>query len=191
MSRVSKAQAAENRAGIVAAAARLFRERGIQGVSLTDLTKSVGLTNGGFYKQFASKEALVTEAAAQAFNDRDSYLAGLGDGHPSRLDARRAMVEEYLSHEHRDDPGTGCPTAGFVGDLAQAAHDGNLASQQTYTDGVQRFVDWMTEDGHGDEGLVATCTLVGAILLARATSSTELSEEILQAARRSITDSLS
>ncbi|MFF2993406.1 TetR/AcrR family transcriptional regulator [Streptomyces sp. NPDC057950] len=189
MSRVSRAQAEENRAGIVAAAARLFRERGIQGVSLTDLTKSVGLTNGGFYKQFASKEALVTEAAAQAFNDRDSYLAGLDEGHPGRPDARRAMVEEYLSPEHRDDPGTGCPSAGFAGDLAQAAYDGNVTSQRTYADGVRRFVDWMTEDG--DEGLVATCTLVGAILLARATSSTELSEEILQAARRSITDSLS
>ncbi|MFF4901761.1 TetR/AcrR family transcriptional regulator [Streptomyces sp. NPDC001068] len=188
MSRVSQAQAQENRARVVAAAAQLFRERGVQGVGLPDLMKSVGLTVGGFYKQFTSKNALVIEATEQAFDDRDVYLAGLDGKHSSRSDARGDMVGEYLSREHRDAPGTGCPTAGFVGDLAQAAHEGNLTSQPAYADGVRRFVDWM---GDGDEGLVATCTLVGAILLARATSSTELSEEILRAARRSITDSLS
>lgn len=188
MSRVSQAQAQENRARVVAAAAQLFRERGIQGVGLPDLMKSVGLTVGGFYKQFASKSALVVEATAQAFNDRDIYLADLDGKNLTRSDARKVMVEEYLSQEHRDAPGTGCPTAGFAGDLAQAAHEGNVTSQETYADGVRRFVDWM---GDGDEGLVATCTLVGAILLARATSSTELSEEILEAARRSITQSLS
>ncbi|MFQ3555255.1 TetR/AcrR family transcriptional regulator [Streptomyces gramineus] len=187
MSRVSQAQAQENRANVVAAAAQLFRERGIQGVSLADLMKSVGLTPGGFYKQFASKDALVTEATERAFNDRDTYLSSLDSKNPSRSDARGAMAEDYLSPQHRDNPGAGCPTAGFAGDLAQAAHEGNVTSQQTYADGVRRFVDWMTDDG--DDGLVATCTLVGAILLARATSSTDLSEEILRAVRHALTDS--
>ncbi|MEU6496659.1 TetR family transcriptional regulator [Streptomyces sp. NPDC046984] len=184
MSRVSRAQAEENRAGVVAAAAQLFRERGVQSVSVADLMKSVGMTHGGFYKQFASKDALVTEAADQAFTDRDAYLAGLDEGHATRAEARRAMVEEYLSREHRDEPGTGCPSAGFAGDMAQAAYDGNVSSQEVYAHGVRRFADWMAEDG--DDGLVATCTLVGAILLARATSSTEMSDKILQAALKSV-----
>ncbi|MFG2477698.1 TetR/AcrR family transcriptional regulator [Streptomyces fagopyri] len=188
MSRVSKAQAEENRASVVAAAAQLFRERGVQGVSVADLMKAVGLTHGGFYKQFASKDALVTEAAERAFIDRDVYLAGLDEGHPDRTDARKALVEEYLSPGHRDDPGAGCPSAGFVGDMAQAAFEGNVSSQQAYAEGVQRFADWMTEGE--DDGLVATCTLVGAILLARATSSTEMSDEILRAVRDSIGESL-
>ncbi|MER6436998.1 MULTISPECIES: TetR/AcrR family transcriptional regulator [unclassified Streptomyces] len=188
MSRVSRAQAEENRAGVVAAAARLFRERGVQGVSVADLMKAVGLTHGGFYKQFASKEALVTEAAERAFVDRDAYLAGLDEGHPDRADARRAMVEEYLSPEHRDEPGTGCPSAGFAGALAQAAYEGNVTSQRTYAEGVRRFADWMAEGE--DDGLLATCTLVGAILLARATSSTEMSDEILRTVRASVGESL-
>ncbi|MFJ4848650.1 MULTISPECIES: TetR/AcrR family transcriptional regulator [unclassified Streptomyces] len=188
MGRVSKAQAEGNRAGVVAVAARLFRERGVQGVSVVDLMKSAGLTHGGFYKQFASKDALVTEAAALAFADRDAYLAGLDERRADRAGARRALVEEYLSQEHRDSPGAGCPSAGFSGDLARAAHEGHVSSQQVYADGVGRFVDWMTEDG--DDGLVATCTLVGAILLARATSSTGMSDEILQAALASLAQSL-
>lgn len=187
MSRVSRAQAEENRASVVTTAARLFRERGIHGVSLADLMNTVGLTHGGFYKQFASKDALVKEATAQAFMDRGGHLADLDRRYPGHAEARRAMVEEYLSPEHRDEPGTGCPTAGFVGDMAHAAYEGNVSSQTVFADGVRRFADWMA-DGDDDDGLAVTCTLLGAILLARAASSTDLSDEILKSVRRSIVE---
>ncbi|MFE2823388.1 TetR/AcrR family transcriptional regulator [Streptomyces sp. NPDC059271] len=189
MSRVSKAQAEANRASVVTAASQLFRQRGIQGVSVADLMKAVGLTHGGFYKQFESKDSLVTEATAQAFVDRGVYLAGLEENSSTRAQARRDLVEEYLSPEHRDDPGTGCPSAGFASDLAHAALEGNTMPQKPYADGVRAFADWMSDE-EGDEGLVATCTMVGAILLARATSSTDLSEEILDAARKAVGSSL-
>jgi TetR/AcrR family transcriptional repressor of nem operon len=184
MSRVSQAQAQENRARVVAAAAQLFRERGVQGISLADLMKSVGLTHGGFYKQFASKDALVTEATSQAFLDRQAYLARLDGEHAAKADARRALVDDYLSEDHRDQPGTGCPSAGFASSMAHAALDGNTTSQEAYAEGVRQFADWMSDED--DDGLAAVCTMVGAILLARATSSTELSDRILRTARDAV-----
>src|SRR3954469_8334866 len=102
MGRVSKEQAQANRQHAVEAAARLFRERGIAGVSVADVMAEVGLTHGGFYKQFASKEALVAEAVGAAFTEQ---AAGLTTPGPE-------FFAHYLSAEHRDSPGHGCPTAG-------------------------------------------------------------------------------
>src|ERR1700754_5116788 len=100
MGRVSQAQAQENRRKVVHTAARLFRERGIDGVSVADVMAAAGLTHGGFYRQFASKEALVAEAVAQAFAEQAERLTG--------YDNRAAFVADYLSPAHRDDPGPGC-----------------------------------------------------------------------------------
>src|ERR1044071_5440440 len=98
MGRVSQAQASENRRHVVRTAARLFRERGVQGVSVADLMAEAGLTHGGVYKRFASKDALVAEAVAGAFADRAADLAGVDTA---------AFVDRYLSFAHRDDPGDG------------------------------------------------------------------------------------
>src|SRR3954454_11042529 len=118
MGRVSQAQARENRKRIVETASRLFRERGVAAVSVADVMAAAGLTHGGFYKQFASKEALVAEAVGQAFAEQAERLAGYRqrDEHDA---ARAAFLTTYLSGEHRDDRGLGCPTAGFGGDLAR------------------------------------------------------------------------
>ncbi|WP_203948403.1 TetR/AcrR family transcriptional regulator [Planotetraspora thailandica] len=189
MSRVSQAQALENRASAVAEAARLFRERGVQGVSVADVMKAIGLTPGGFYKQFGSKEALVAEATIRAFEERGAYLAGLSEAHPDATTARKALLDEYLSPDHRDDPGTGCAAAGLAGDIAKTDDD-DMGPRGTYADGVREFADWLS-DTDREDGLAATATLVGAILLARATAGTDLSEDILAAARRSLEAQLS
>ncbi|GAA2700076.1 MULTISPECIES: TetR/AcrR family transcriptional regulator [Actinoplanes] len=171
MARVSQAQARENRERIVATAARLFRERGVAGVSVADVSAAAGLTHGGFYKQFASKDALVDEAIGYAFQQQ---AARLGDsaGLPAFLDT-------YLSTGHRDDPGPGCPTAGFAGDVARAA--GGPAARQTYADGVAAYARMLGTDGEPD--LAAVSMLVGALMLSRATAGTEISEQLLTAAR--------
>ena len=111
MGRVSQAQAQENRKRTVETAARLFRERGVGRVSVADVMAAVGLTPGGFYKQFTSKHALVTEAVGSAFAQQAQRLADAGD-------TRTAFIASYLSPAHRDEPGTGCPSAGFGSDLA-------------------------------------------------------------------------
>jgi TetR/AcrR family transcriptional repressor of nem operon len=179
MSRVSQAEAQDNRRRVVAAASRLFREKGVPNVSILDVMQSVGLTQGGFYKQFASKTALVDEAAAMAFADMLSYLAGLDDDHGDHEAAWLSLIGTYLSPEARDEPGDGCPAAGFAGDFARAAE-----YRDTYAAGVRDMAGWIAP---GDSGLAALSTLVGALLLARATAGLPLSEEILRAGRKAAT----
>jgi TetR/AcrR family transcriptional regulator, transcriptional repressor for nem operon len=183
MSRVSQAQALENRRRAVAAASQLFRERGVNGISVADLMKSIGLTTGGFYKQFASKEALIAEAAQTAFGDLDQLLASFDATQGDHDTARGALIDHYLSPEHRDQPGSGCPTAGFAGDTARQSTTGEV--RETYAAGVEKFAAWLSADA--DDGLPMVATLVGAILLARATAGTELSEKILESTHEALT----
>src|ERR1700754_3602585 len=121
MGRVSQAQARENRKRIVGTAARLFRERGLAAVSVADVMAEVGLTHGGFYKHFASKEALVAEAVGEAYAEQSDYLDKIGEaGDPV---ARLALLDDYLTTDHRDNPGDGCPSAGFGGDIGHSQPD--------------------------------------------------------------------
>jgi TetR/AcrR family transcriptional repressor of nem operon len=173
MGRVSQAQAKENRKRIVETAARLFRERGVAGVSVADVMAEVGLTHGGFYKQFASKEALVAEAVGQAFGDLADRLSGTD---------RASFVEGYLSPEHRDAPGAGCPAAGFGGDLAHESRESTAVA--AYAEGIEAYARWLGQDGREDYAAVAT--LVGAMVLARATAGTETSDRLLESAREKL-----
>ncbi|MGW7268153.1 TetR/AcrR family transcriptional regulator [Streptomyces sp. NPDC054842] len=180
MGRVSKDQARENRERVVAGASRLFREQGTDGVSVADLMKAAGLTHGGFYKQFASKEALVDEATAHAFTTLEERLADALRAHEGDPAAARGdLIDYYLSPEHRDDAAGGCPTAALAADMSRGAQDST--AQETYTEGVRRFAAWLATDG--DDGLTGLSTLVGALLLARAVKGDPLSDEILAAAR--------
>jgi TetR/AcrR family transcriptional regulator, transcriptional repressor for nem operon len=175
MSRVSQTEARANRAAAVRAASKLFRENGVQNVSVADVMRSVGLTQGGFYKQFASKSALVDEAVGAGFAEMMRYLSDLREDSDDQEAAWLALVGSYLSTQHRDDPGEGCPAAGFAGDLA---HDG--AARETYAAGLRDMAAWIAP---GDAGLSALATLVGGIILARATAGSAVSEEILRAVR--------
>ena len=110
--KVSKTQAAENRAGIVDAAARLYREKGLSGVGVAEITRDAGLTHGGLYRHFASKDALAREACLRAFEWTIMPLDGLEQDSDASSAARlQAMVDSYLSTSHRDHPGEGCPAA--------------------------------------------------------------------------------
>lgn len=175
MPRVSKAQAAQNRDLTVQAAARLFRERGIDHVSVQDVMAAVGLTHGGFYRQFESKEALVLEATRFAYLSMATSMgkteAEIGDHHA----AQQAYIRDYLSAAHRDHPGQGCPTAGLVQDVART---GTADIRAVLADGVDALARWL-DDGNQD-GLVTACTLVGAVLVARATEGTPLSDQVLE-----------
>lgn len=182
MGRVSREQARENREQVVSTAARLFRERGVQGVSVADLMAEVGLTHGGFYRQFPSKDALVAEATHRAFEG----MAALMDGYTEKHDgdqaaARQDLVDYYLSARHRDDSGHGCPSAGFAGDLA---HVGG-AARVPFAEGVRRNAEWLG-DGDVRDGLATLSTLVGALILARATAGTDVSDELLDAAHEAV-----
>ncbi|MET9101789.1 TetR family transcriptional regulator [Streptomyces antibioticus] len=195
MARVSQAQAQENRRRVVDTASRLFREQGT-GVSVADLMKAAGLTHGAFYKQFASKEALVDEATAHAFADlARRHTAGLEQYSGQRDAAQRALIDAYLSTEHRDDAADGCPVAGLATDVAREPED--REARRVYAEGVAAFAAFLAPDGATEadaedaagDGLTRLSTLVGALILARATQGSPLSEELLAAAHAALTES--
>ncbi|WP_327392401.1 TetR/AcrR family transcriptional regulator [Streptomyces sp. NBC_01186] len=206
MGRVSQAQAEENRRRVVETASRLFREQGTH-ASVADLMKAAGLTHGGFYKQFASKEALIDEATAHAFEELTRLRdAGLEQHAGQREAAQQALIDVYLSAEHRDNVAEGCPAAALAADMARGAGErdarraggereahsgagerdaqrggGERDAHRVYAEGVSDFAEWLaTED---QDGVTRLCTMVGALVLARATNGSPLSEEILGAAR--------
>jgi TetR/AcrR family transcriptional repressor of nem operon len=179
MSRVSRAQAEKNRERVISAAARLYREQGVRDVTVMDLMKPLGLTHGAFYKQFDSRDALVTEATAQAFKDLGVLLAEYSERHADRTAARGDLVDYYLSTEHRDDVGAGCPTTGFARDMAGDWMPEE--ARQRYSEGVRDFARWLDDDE--EDGLARLASLVGALVVARATAGTPLSEEVLAAVR--------
>lgn len=106
MPRVSQEQARLNRARVVEVAAALFRERGLHGVGVADIMGAAGLTHGGFYGQFANKDALVAEA----------FESALGEERRGTLDA---LIANYLSSGHVQSPGKGCPLAALANDVAR------------------------------------------------------------------------
>lgn len=184
MGRVSRAEAARHRDEVVEAAARLFRQRGVDGVSVADLMAEVGLTHGGFYRQFASKEALAGEAASSASKQLSGTISEILDRHPDdRAAARTEMVDNYLSVRHRDNPGSGCPISALNADAARAEAETPLRA--AYVRSVEGFVDKLAYlDTDRDERIATLCTMVGALVLSRATvDDNDLSEEILRAAR--------
>jgi TetR/AcrR family transcriptional repressor of nem operon len=183
---VGRAEAASHREEAVEHAARLFRERGFDGVTVKDVMAQLGLTSGGFYKQFASKDALVEEAVTRAFDQMMELLDGVAADHEDDGGAARSeLLDTYLSAEHRDNPGAGCPAAAWGVDVARG--DDNEMLKGSYHDGVERFVDRLGSFGSGGRGdeerIMLLATLIGALTLARATRGTEFSDKVLTTAR--------
>ncbi|MFI9747566.1 TetR/AcrR family transcriptional regulator [Streptomyces sp. NPDC052494] len=182
MGRASQEQAQENRRRVVETASRLLREQGTH-LSVADLMKSAGLTHGGFYKQFASKEALIDEATAHAFAElAQHHKDGLDQYAGQREAAQRALIDAYLSVEHRDSPADGCPAAALATDMARDG--GETEARRVYTQGVGDFADFLA--AKDQDGITRLCTMLGALVLSRATNGTPLSDEILTAARTAL-----
>src|SRR5258708_39191857 len=130
--KVSRDQAAENRSRIVDVAGRLFRARGFDGIGVADLMKAAGLTHGGFYGHFKSKDDLAAQACERALARSAETWAALADGGaPAPLST---LVDHYLSGRHRDDTGRGCVYAALAADVAR---QDNPALRRSVTDGVR------------------------------------------------------
>jgi TetR/AcrR family transcriptional regulator, transcriptional repressor for nem operon len=187
MGRASRADAAKHREEVVDAMARLVRERGPAGVSVQDLMLAVGLTHGGFYRHFRSKDELVGVATEVAFDEIRTLLARVGEDEPDQTRARSELIRTYLSADHRDAPATGCANTALAGDAARAPTDSPLRS--AYLAGLEHTLEQLARLEHdpGRESaesyrraIVDLATLVGALTLARATGGTPLSDQILQ-----------
>jgi TetR/AcrR family transcriptional regulator, transcriptional repressor for nem operon len=185
--RVSREQAAANRERILGVASRLFRERGLDGVGVADIMHEAGLTHGGFYGHFASKEDLMAQACERTLTEsaaRWGKLCARTDGKPVS-----AIAKNYLSTRHRDHPGGGCavPTLG-----AESPRHGKKV-RQAMAHGVRTLVDVLDESIPGKSRAAARkralstfASMVGAVVLARAADDTKLAEEILAAVLASI-----
>ncbi len=178
--RVTKQKAAENRARILQAAARLIRERGIAGVGVDALAGAAGLTHGSLYSQFGSKESLAAEALSLALIANAEILEARG---------LAAYTEGYLSTKHRDEPGDGCALAALGCDMPRESK----LIRRRFTEGFQRLTGLVSEKSRAGsrqsndvEALATVATLVGAVILARAVDEPELSERILAASRASL-----
>ena len=184
--RVTKEVAAQNKRKILETATRLFKARGIDNVSVADLTKAAGFTHGGFYNHFESKADLAIETIRYAFEQALSEISGEGATRTGDLISMPERLANFLSPEHRDEPRGGCPTGSLPVDVARQP----VGAQRAFADGLERYVG-LIEGGlppneHTRDAAIATLsTLVGAIILSRAVREGDpgLSDEILRATR--------
>jgi TetR/AcrR family transcriptional regulator, transcriptional repressor for nem operon len=189
--KVSREKAAEHRGTIVRAAGRLFREKGFDDVSVADVMKAAGLTHGGFYGHFASKDELAAEACGSALMHRVASWPSLPPG--STADAKAtslaAIAESYLTTDHRDNPGRGCLFAALGGEVGRQP----LAVREKVGEGFQAYVAKLAGLLPGrkaarrrEEAIAAMAAFVGAMILSRAVSDPVFSEEILGATAKTI-----
>lgn len=178
--RVTKAQAAETRERIILAAARAFRERGFDGIGVADLMKSVGLTHGGFYGHFESKEELMAQACQRAVGDMLQDWSARVD---TARDPLRAITGPYLSAEHRDQPGTGCLMAALGAEAARQPSPLRRAFTQCFEQVLEtltRLTPGASRVAKRRKAMATFATLVGALVIARAVDDPVLSDEVLR-----------
>jgi TetR/AcrR family transcriptional regulator, transcriptional repressor for nem operon len=178
MMRVTREKAAENREAIVAAAARLFCENGFDGVGLDAIMESAGLTHGGFYRHFRSKDDLAAEAVAHGL--------ATSAGRQAALPSLKALVSSYLSPEHRANRGNGCMIAALGCDMTRQGKEVRRALTADVRAQIDRLAGWTDGPNAVARRRRAIATLagmVGALILARAVGDAALSDEILAAGR--------
>ncbi|MFE0755916.1 TetR/AcrR family transcriptional regulator [Inquilinus sp. NPDC058860] len=177
--RYSKDHKQETRERIIRTAARRFREDGVEAVGVAALMADAGLTHGGFYAHFPSKEALVAAACAEGFGESRGRMRQLVEARPpgGRL---AAMAETYLSPAHRDHPGQGCVAAAIGPEIAR--HPAETRTE--FTRGLHGLVELAEEALKADGGDPATApqavaAMVGALILARGAADKALSDRFL------------
>ena len=191
--RKSKEETEKTRRRIVTAAAAEFRKRGIVATGLNDLMQAAGLTHGGFYRHFDSKEQLVAEAtdeALAALIKRITDAASRGRTKSRSRGGLAAAIGEYLSLRHRDNPRDGCPLAAMGSELTRAG----AKTREAATVGFQKLVETLAGEFEGirpdqakKRALAAAATLVGALTISRIVTDPALSKTILQQAADSVT----
>ena len=187
--RVSRAEAAKNRERIIQTASCMFRERGFDGIGVAELMNVVGLTHGGFYGNFSSKEDLMVQACEHALKrSLDSLQDAAEKGGENALSA---VASTYLSAAHRDHPGDGCIFAALGAEAARRDSRVRLV----LTQGVHSLVDALVQLLPGDclrekrdHALAIFASMVGAMILARAVDDADLSDDVLRSVLAFVTN---
>jgi TetR/AcrR family transcriptional repressor of nem operon len=177
--RKSKQESAETRRAIVGAAADFIRRTGIAEASVADVMAAAGLTHGGFYRHFRNKEHLVAEALAAA---GEKTLTAIGRS--ITKGGLNAAVDSYLSKSHRDSPTPMCLFAALGSEMARSGKETKVAA----TEALEKLLDLLAGgEPHRararGQAIVALCTMIGAMTLARIVADSDLSSEILERAK--------
>lgn len=187
--RVTREQADATRERIVETAGRLFRQKGYDGIGVADLMKGAGLTHGGFYAHFDSKEDLMTAACARALEQSLAAWRGHAGKNPSR--PLEAIAHAYLSPRHRDHPDgvSACMIAAGGSDIARLSkpvREATTRGVQEQLKLLEAMVPGRTVRARRQRALATYATLLGGLLLSRVVDDPGLSAEVLDAAAASI-----
>jgi TetR/AcrR family transcriptional repressor of nem operon len=181
--RVSRIQAAENRETVINVASRLFRECGFDGIGLKDLMKGAGLTQGAFYKQFASKEDLAAQAAKRAMESATLRWSAATAAKPE--DPLGAVIAFYLSPEHREEKKDGCPVVALGSDAARQGSDVKASFEagiKAYLEILGRLIAEADGEEPNGKAMVVLSTMIGALTLSRVVNDAELARAFLESA---------
>jgi TetR/AcrR family transcriptional repressor of nem operon len=184
--RYMKGQKLHTRNRILEMASYGLLRKGADGMSVVDLMKLAGLTHGGFYAHFDSRDALVIEAFALAMDRTISRWLKVTERKPVEIDA---IVESYLSQYHRDNPARGCALPSLSADIARSSPE----ARRTFAKKLEEMIDVLARrlprESAKEAGQVAIgvlATMMGSIVLSRAVGSKMLSDDILEAGRRAV-----
>ena len=184
MSRTSSNRKEATHERIVEAAARAIRRSGYSGTGVADIMKAAGLTHGGFYAHFASREAMLAEAADRAGAEAVAASASIAADAPPQ-NALQSLLRAYLSKEHLESIERGCPVAALGSEMPRQAPEVRHAATRRIKEMIdlvaRQSPDWGQPGAH-ERALVTVATMVGALLLARAVDDSRLSDALREAA---------
>jgi TetR/AcrR family transcriptional repressor of nem operon len=185
--RVSRIQAAENRQTVIDVASRLFRSHGFDGIGLKDLMEGAGLTQGAFYKQFASKEDLAAQASRRAMESATLRWSAATAAKPE--DPLGAVIAFYLSTEHRDEKMDGCPIVALGSDAARQSSDVKASFEvgiKAHLEILGRLIAKTNGKKSKGKSMAILSTMVGALMLSRIVNDPDLAQALLKAAAKQV-----
>ena len=189
--RVSRIQAAENRQTVINVASRLFRSRGFDGIGLKDLMEGAGLTQGAFYKQFASKEDLAAQASGRALESASRRWSAAAAENPK--DPLGAVIAFYLSTEHREEKMDGCPIVALGSDAARQGIDVKASFEagiKAHLEVLGRLIAETDGKAPKRKAMAILSTMVGALTLSRVVNDPDLAQAFLDAAAKQVREAV-
>lgn len=183
----TKEHKARTRQRILEEAQKAFRQHGVRGVSVPRIMERAGLTHGGFYAHFASKEALLAEACQTGLKMTSRALA---EASSDALEGERlaGVVETYVSAGHRDHPEMGCVVPALGAEIARQSDEVRQAFTRSFRDFVATLQSVLPDERPDEDAYALAAGMVGAVLMSRAVDDSELSERILAVCRANLID---
>jgi TetR/AcrR family transcriptional regulator, transcriptional repressor for nem operon len=186
--RYSKEHKFQTHARIVKKASARLREKGAHGIGVADLMKDAGLTHGGFYAHFDSREALVIEAFTHAMDRSTEHWRKQAEEMPAEK-RLSAIVNTYLSPLHRDNPGQGCAVPALASEISRES----AKTRRAFASRMQQMIEMLAKQFHGmppkaarKQAVSALATMMGSLVMARVAGNSEFSDEILKSGRDAV-----